>query len=480
MPKLVSYYLPHAFILLLGIGLRFIGLSKPSLWVDEAFVDWFASKTWSELFYTLNIGGEVPAHYASVKLVIELLGRNEFSLRLFSALIGSVGIVLAIVIGWLVGNKPGGIAAGWFWAFSSMTIWYSRDAKPYAFTSALALALIITYLLSLRNRLKIYMFTAFILLACGLLCHYYFFLILASLSLFSLANMFREPLFFRRWITVSILALVPLSAWLFWFFSKPSPSLGIGWIKQPILSDLPLTLWNLFSGYGGQFSVQTAAFGAVAALIGLIGIVYGRDFRLARWSLLFGLLIPISAVWVVSQIRPIYMDRYFNAILPFAVIPMSIGAQTFWDYLSKKVNPSTRQITAFIAYIVLVSLGLLSSCQVYVDKKYERENWRELANYLESDEIAPKVWFSDSYSYLPFEYYFHGDPILIHSTSPPKCAEPCWYVMRQPYTATHAFTQGLTLSSRPWKPDLPHGCSLIDEWESQSGLSLWKVDCTED
>jgi hypothetical protein len=126
----------------------------------------------------------------------------------------------------------------------------------------------------------------------------------------------------------------------------------------------------------------------------------------------------------------------------------------------------------------MVGIGLLSGWQVHSDKKYEREDWIGLVDYIKRDGNAPNTWFLDPYSLLPFEFYFRGDPEFIISDQPPVCVPSCWYILRQPYTATHAFAQGVTLPNHPWKPVIPPECSLMDEWESPTGLALWKVSCT--
>jgi hypothetical protein len=121
--------------------------------------------------------------------------------------------------------------------------------------------------------------------------------------------------------------MIPMTIWLAWFFSTGSPSLGIGWIRPPLVGDVPLTVWNLASGYGGVFDAPSAFLGlSVFAVIGfgLAGSARGDGTRL----LLVGIFLPVLAVWVISQRRPVYVDRYFVVLLPFVAALAALGAST--------------------------------------------------------------------------------------------------------------------------------------------------------
>jgi 4-amino-4-deoxy-L-arabinose transferase-like glycosyltransferase len=466
-------------LLVAAFVLRFARLGGASLWIDEAFVGWFTDHSWSGLLYTLHLdGGNLPAHFLIVKLITGALGKSELSLRLFSALSGVAAVLLAMILGRLVGKKPGSLAAGWLWTFSPMAIWYARDAKPYAFSATLALALLIAYVSYLRSQKGAYALLAFALLVIGSFTHYYFFLVIMGLILLAMAEMPRQPLFFRKWFLLSLLALVPLAGWLAWFFSQPSPAVGIGWIERPGVSDIPQTAWNLLSGYGGEQALQTTLFGVTALALTCAGIFSGKGLTLSRLCFGLGVLAPIAAVWAISQRRPIYMDRYFIVLLPFATIPVSEGARWTWEFLVKKSPLKSQRVLAGVGLAGLIVIGLLAAIQVFSAERYAREDWRGLAQHIsESRESTPRIWMLDPEAVVPLRYYYRGEASFIDSSQPPDCIEPCWYVMRQPYTATHAFAQGVTPAGRAWEPELPAGCAVRDAWDSPSGLALWQVGC---
>lgn len=480
------YVLPLALIFFLGAGLRFYHLASPSLWIDEAFCSWFMSHSWSGLLNTLHIdGGNLPAYFVINKALTDVIGRDELGLRFFSALASSLGIILAMNLGRMVGGRAGSLAAGWFWAFSPMATWYARDAKPYAFASVLALALLIVYLAMQGGRNGPLRWAAVALLVIGSLSHYYFFLVIMAMILFAAAEMRRRPKFFRHWVGLTLVSLVALALWLGWFFSQPTPSLGIGWIQQPLFTDPLATLWNLFSGYGSaawsdEATQASTAFGALVVLLCGIGLSGGLAKWLSRNAFVFGILFPVAAVWVVSQRRPIYMDRYFIVLLPFVALMVAVGASRLWGWLSPRLKPAsfTPAFTASLLAVALV-VGFWAGWQVQVADHYTREDWRGLANQMlvEGGNGKPSLWFSDPEGVIPFEYYYPAGAGYLPAGPPPICQASCWYVMRQPYTATHAFAQGVADPDRPWLPALPERCVVSHRWQSVSGVALWKVAC---
>ena len=482
---LVSYfitYFPYALTFVFALILRFGYLGQQSLWIDEAFVAWFTDKPWLDVFYSLHLdGGNLPAHFVFVKILTRILGYSEFNLRLFSAIVSTLGVVLAVILGWMVGGKAGAWGAGWFWSFSPMGIWYARDAKPYALSSVLGLALLITYLVLIRGRSTVFRIIAFIVLVVGYLSHYYFFLVAMALIMIAIAEMRHKPLFFRNWFGLSMAAFLPLAVWLYWYLSQAEPHLGIGWIQQPVWRDISQTIWNLMSGYGGNYSLQSTLFGAITLVFCVFGLVSGPHSRLSRQVLVFGLIAVVGGVWIVSQKRPIYMDRYFIVLLPFITLLVGIGAGRLWELLVERIKQPLLSWITIIGLIILWVVGLWAGIQVFSRINYTREDWRGLVDYLniQRENQPPALWFSDAEGIIPFRFYDQSEIQIITSEAPPECKSPCWWVLRQPYTATHAFAQGVTLENRPWLPVLPEGCQIENRWTSPSGIGLWQVLCSD-
>jgi hypothetical protein len=309
-----------------------------------------------------------------------------------------------------------------------------------------------------------------------LLTHYFFFVLAAALVLVAAADLRRSPAFFRRWTVVTLLALAPLAAWLAWFFSTGSPSLGIGWIRTPIPSDLPLTLWNLVSGYGGTADIGSSVLGLTVIAVAAAGLAGSRRELWLKLALA-GLALPILAVWVVSQRRPVYVDRYFIVLLPFIAALFALGAGAIVEATARWPRRGRRAFRIGAVAVFLLA-ALVAASAVHMASKFEKEDWRGLAAFLQNHGVRPETLsLSEPEIALPLSYYT-GESLVTHLPAlVPACQGSCWWVLRQPYTATHALTQSVAEPGRGPLPDVPPWCDQLDTWDSPTGVAAWKINC---
>ena len=425
-------------------------------------------------------GVNPPVYYLSTKIFVDMWGDSEMVLRMFSI----IGGVSAVYVAWLLGKKAGGYAGGlagmWFMAFHPMAIHYARDARPYALVLALATLLVYVFMRLRRESSKPLWVSAFTLLALGQMSHYFFFVLGGVILLMVLTEIREKPMFFRYWTLVWIAAFLPLAGWLAWYFSQPTPSLGIGWIQKPAIAEMFGTWWNLLSGYGGVFSLPSTIFGLVSIGVVTAGVLLAKNRTESLRILLVGLVVPVIVVLVISQRRSVFVDRYFIVFLPVVVYLFALGAQELvLRFAGLNQNILSNRMLWVATPLILLSIGIWSGWQVHEDDKYSREDWRGLvAHFWEQGGAKFEVWLSEPEASIPLQYYLRGD-LSLASTSlePLLCETACWWVLRQPYTATHAFSQAVSLPGRPSFPELPRECRLLDDWTSQSGLALWRVVC---
>jgi mannosyltransferase len=466
-----SFLLLTLLLVLGGLALATFRLGAQSLWLDEAWTWWFTRLGWRELLQAVRIVAvHPPLYYIYVKLLA--LAGTEAGLRLPSVLAYLAGIAGAIHLGFLVGGRPGGLAGGLVWAAHPLTLWMARDARPYALSASLAVLAVALFFRLQRSWSTLFGVSAGLVVGLGLLTHYFFFVLAAGLILLAAIDLRRSPIFFRRWTIVSLLAMIPVAVWLAWFFSAGSPSLGIGWIRRPVFSDIPLTLWDLASGYAGVIDFPSTLLGVALILLSGAGMVSSSRSRWARLGLA-GIVLPLLAVWVVSQRRPVYIDRYFIVLLPFIVAQLAMGASA----LSRPVGGATRLGRVVVAVAFGVA-AMSAAFTVHAAEKLAKEDWRGLTAFLRSRGASPAMLsLSEPEIALPLSYYFD---IRLMSENPrliPACGSSCWWIVRQAYTATHALTQSVHEAGHPEPPMIPEGCTRPEAWESPTGVEAWKVVC---
>lgn len=473
-PRERWFILASAFTVLLGVAVALYRLGAESLWLDESYTWWFTGMDWRGLLEATRLDAvNPPFYYVYVRLLAG--GTSEAALRLPSVLAHAGGIAAAILLGRLLGGPLGGLAAGIVWSAHPLTLWAARDARPYALAAALSAAAVLAFFHVRRRPSARASVAAVTVLGLGLLTHYFFFVLAAALVVFALMDLRQSPAFFRRWTLLTLAAMVPLLAWLGYYFSQGSPSLGIGWIRTPTLVDLPLTMWNLASGYAGVFDTISTLVGLIlASLIGLA--LLGRDRRLSASLLGAGILLPVASVWLISQRRPVYMDRYFIVLMPLAAGLVALGtaeAVRRWRHAAfLRAAPAALAAAALLA-------GLASAFSVQVEAKFAKEDWRGLVGFLQDQGATiESTSLSEPEITLPLSYYRFADvesgvPALI-----PTCGSSCWWVMRQPYTATHALTQSVKEPERSQRP-VSQWCSAVESWQSPTGVAAWHQVCDD-
>ncbi len=125
-------------IAMVAFGLRWPQLQE-SLWLDELHTAWCVSGSWGDVAPRAAIGNQSPLFFYLLRLVVGVGGLSEVSLRLSSLI---AGLVLIGVTGAATARWTGSVAAGLFAAtlvaLDRNCIFYSQEARPYAFLQVVA------------------------------------------------------------------------------------------------------------------------------------------------------------------------------------------------------------------------------------------------------------------------------------------------------------------------------------------------------
>jgi uncharacterized membrane protein len=478
---LSSRWITPSIILILATFLRLNQLGTPSLWLDETHTWWFTRLSWDDLFQALReIGVHPPLYFTIEKIVSSFVGDSEFGLRILSV-VADLGTILVIMrIGREVGSRPGLIAAGWFWAFHPMTIWYAREARPYSLAMFFSVCAVYAFLVFQKRESRSLGLCGFISLGLGMLTHYFVWLVGFVLVLKALTEFRRDPRLFRKWAFIFILASIPVATWLVWYFQLPNPSLGIAWITQPRIQDPLFTFWNLMSGFGGVSSVVTTTFGIAVAVLMIFALFTKESRPLARSLLFTGVILPLAGIWFVSQRRPVYMDRYFSVLLPFIVVVVAVGGRHIWRILNLWLKRYSAETPAEVLLLIPLLIGFIAGMQVHKSLTYSKEDWRTLSEVLIDEGVRQQpTWLTDKEAITALKYYLGDQYTNLELAKSSQCQGSCWWILRRSYTATHAYSQTVSSPDRVDEIQIPNGCSVERYWQDDSGLELWDVSCEE-
>lgn len=466
-----NFPLIAAAILLLAFGLRAWNLGDASLWVDEATTAWWANANFNDFIRERVLprgGNQLPLHIASLRLFPT---NNEF-LLCFPSVVVSIAAIAAfmLIVRWIYSNNVMAHIAGLLIATNPLHIWLSRAARPYAYFFAAVVFVSFFFLLLVQGKRSRAIWIGFVVSsALAYLTHYFaLFLPVAQYLLF---GAYLKPLrrLLRPWLLAQIAAgLGLLLLWIAQIVYGNPGGVGIGWIPEPGLLDVPLTVGNLLVGYTGGTSFFHLL-GLLSAGIGFaLGVWYTlqtRNVASTYWVLLIAA--PLISIFVVSLVlHPLYVDRYFSIAQVGALVLMLVG---WW------------RLPLFFGRYALAGLVVLSSMlmvyQTISAGDDEREDWRAAARYIATQvEPADRVILDGAYFELGFLYYFKETAIPRHTVDVVEQLTDIdtgriWVVYRNPNEDVHR--QGIMPDFDPFDPD----SSPTGEWlASQQDRVLERED----
>lgn len=119
-------------IALVGAAARWRQLDE-SLWLDELHTAWCVTGTWDEVAVRSRLGNQSPCYFWGLRLLVDVLGCSERTLRLPSFVCG-VGLIVAVGLTTANGSRSrgAGCLAALLVALDPHCVFFSQEARPYA------------------------------------------------------------------------------------------------------------------------------------------------------------------------------------------------------------------------------------------------------------------------------------------------------------------------------------------------------------
>ena len=474
-------------IILVATLVRLPWLSVQSIAFDESFSLAVGLSDWPTLFQAiLSDGVHPPLFYVIHKGALTLWGDSGFGQRFLAALFSIVAIPLIFWAGRLIFDRRVALLAALLLALNPLQVWFAQEARMYSLLSALAIFSMAVFWQAMRTGRARYWIALTVVNSIIFGLHYFGFLIPISQLAFIIATFRQSHRRLRPWVITQVIAFLPLLPWLIATALRETQSFGIGFLERPFPLDLPLTLWNFTTGWSTYFlwpvSMLSLVLFAVAAINGLR---WGqRKLHFSQLLLIFWIFLPLAIVWIISQRRAFYADRYLSFIIPGLVLLVAFGAV--------RINSLRWRRLLVIGLVMAGAFGLVN---IRFDPAFFKDNWRDTVAYLEQhgqpDDI---ILIYNSHLQIPFTYHYHGD--LPHQ----PITQMFEYFSIESLTAGHRrawvlYHYGRRPTHYPMQPLRPNGYwdedpernPLLADWlESHAdnvvdyrhfrGIQLWLVD----
>lgn len=475
-------------IILLAALIRLLFLDMQNIAFDESFSLAVGSTNWPLLFQAiLSDGVHPPLFYALHKVALSIWGNSEFGQRFMAAVFSLLGLPILYQLGKRLFNPSVGLLAMLLLALNPLHVWFSQEARMYSLLSMLVTLSMIFFWEALNKNNHRAWFKLMITNALIFLIHYFGLLVPVAQLSYLLLTFNQNYKHLRLWTLSQIGAGIFLVPWLVATFLRPVQSFGIGFLVRPTLQDLPLSFWNLLTGINSNFvsALLTLIFFGIAFVVGLFfrQTLTRQTIKRPQLLLLCWGVGPVILVWVMSQRRSFYADRYFSFCIPALLLLASYG--TF------RLSSSFKRNAVASGLILVTVLGLVISCRSLT---YQKDDWRGAASYVATHQQPQDVILLRSL-HIKFVFdYYHGRTDSIPATinleerdvdELTQGALRAWLVY--PYTRrpTHYPMQPLTDES-VWELDLgvPR---LLKQWfaENESniidnrrflGVQVWLID----
>lgn len=435
-------------ILLVAAVLRMIHLSDTSLTTDESLT--YARTQGSlqdRLEHIAEPGNQVPLYYLSLEL---LPHDSDFELRYSSVLWALLGIALLMAIARRLHNL--GIWVGILAAFSPYLVLYARTARPYPllfFSGLLASWLFYKIILGQASKWTWIAFIAWSMVA--YLTHYS----AAALPL----TQFVILMWYRRnplpWIGAQAIASLPTFLWVALYATpRGDPN---DWIAIPNIGRPYYTITNILVGY----EANPTWYFLIALVVITPALYLGIRFALRspqvmdRYWLVLA-FVPLLLVFLISQVRPLYVERYFMVTSPAVFLIVLLGLRQW----------RARYFVLGTSIVIGVSAGV--TLAELATNHFESLDWSESVATMQADfQARDGVIIDAAHKTVFWRYYDHEIERVAQSDVASQLYEGNLTLRELPYERFWLFINAdASESVRSW----------LAEQSQTSGWSFHKIE----
>ncbi|HZQ07210.1 MAG TPA: glycosyltransferase family 39 protein [Anaerolineae bacterium] len=475
-------------LLLLAFALRMYRLDFFSLRGDESFTVLFVEKPLAQMWEeTLAVEPNPPLMYFLLRGWIAVTGDGEFATRFFSAFFGVLCVPLVYRLARLalpsVGRRDEttALVAAFLITINPYQIWHSQDVRNYTLWPTLSLlALVLFWKWYIQPRPDRFSkpvrswLVAFVLAElAALYTHYYEAFLLLALNVFVFLTLRRGRKKLIEWIGAQIvLAVLYLPYPL--ILSNRVSAYGEGSGRQGVaLWDIAretftaFTLSDTFDATLREWVWIPLMLVVLASLI----LVFARDRRRGLFFLLYA-GVPTLGVFLLNIFRPLYLERYLNAIAPayylllaYGIVEGARGAQDRFAFTG------VRRAVIAIALAVCALLAWLSLANYWTNPAYAKApDWRGLAKIIETNAQRGDI-IVQNFPETSLVYYDQSKlPLVVY----PKTFFPDEDTTRALFAMSANYQRVWFIPAAPdfWDPDhfaqgwLDHHADLMQEWDT--------------
>ncbi|MEU6090679.1 glycosyltransferase family 39 protein [Streptomyces sp. NPDC047085] len=312
-----------------GFGLW--GLDRGGIWRDEAVTFQVARRTVPQIWRLLHGVDAVHGLYYLLMHAVLAVHPGEVVLRLPSVCAAAVTAGLVAALGARLARPRVGLWAGLLYAVSPMAGHYAQEGRSYALVAAGATGATLLFVRAARGG----PWWAYGVLL-GLTCWLHEFAVLLLLAHgVSLAIARAGVRVWRGWgcaaVAVGVL-LVPMA------LVSRAQSAQLAWVRRPTVETAQGVLRTFLGPTDGVYWTCLGL-----AVVGMVGLVGRRGELTCAGVALPLVVVPPVVLMLVSQVSPLYVDRYVLYALSGAPVLVAAGADRVAGVVGR-LRPGGRRV----------------------------------------------------------------------------------------------------------------------------------------
>ncbi len=399
-------------LILIAFGRGVLGLGAKSLWWDESLSLHRAQQDLPTILsnqitltdsiqQVITVDNHPPLYFLLLGLVVRILGKTEFALRFLSLACAVLIVPLLYVTArrLVPRGHVAGLAAAALGALSPMYLWYGQEARMYTMLAFLSLLSFYLYIRAFfeSNQSRSGWIAAYVGASVLLvLTHYLGALLIIAESVGLVVILVRKRASRRLAVAaIVILLAVSLGSLINASRTMPADTDQLGFRFIPLFE----LLRDLLNSFSLGLSVDVADWYVVLidllfllfALLGLAWLV--RRERRTAWLLAGYLVLPIVSIYLLSFVRPAYMNsRHLILVTPafylLAGTGLAAGCSADWPIGEKSLSRVAHRLSGITPYLLLAAGCLMlagigySTYSYFFDPRYNKDPHREWGAYL--------------------------------------------------------------------------------------------------
>ncbi len=394
-------------IIAFGVAMRLIQyLANRSLWADEAVLALnIVNRSYLELFQPLDYDQGAPIGFLMMeKLAVQILGNNEYALRLFPFICGVGSLFLFYELGKRLIPKSAVIISLTLFASLPFLVYYSAEVKQYSSDVAIALFLYLLLLPLLPQKLNRGQMIKYSLV--GAIAIWF-----SHPSIFILASIGSSALlinFLQKDLNKIKQLLLIYSAWVLSFFvfyfvslrnltgnETLTTSWGDGFPSSPF--DI---IWILDAF--GKFFYKPLGFSkwidGLAIVFFLLGCI---SCWLSRKKILLLLLSPLFMTFLASFLHQYpFRSRLVLFLIPYVIFLIAEGG----SYILKKSKSRTIKIISIFLIILLLRQPLAKAIDL-IEEPLNYSDIKPVLSYIRKHQQPGDILYIYQRGIYQFQYY---------------------------------------------------------------------------